>query len=90
MENKRQFLKVKEWFLRKTQDVSGGYNTFIDYERDESGMMKVEDGYAIVTVNSVLSESEKAVRVELSAGMVVGSGRKWTTWIPKSCMLLIE
>lgn len=82
-------LKIKEWFWQKIHASAKCYNTFIDYVRDESGMMKVDDGYVTVIVEEVISESEKAIQVMLSSGGVVGSCKGWKTWIPKSVIYAI-
>lgn len=84
MENRIQMIAIKEWFYDKTEDVSSRYNCFIDFERDENGNRKVEDGCVFVTVEEVLNESEKAVQVRLRTGDIVGSVKGWKTWIPKS------
>lgn len=77
-------MKIKEWFYDKTADVAKSYNTFIDFERNEDGMRKVENGYMTVVVEEVLAESDKAIQVRLASGAVVGSYKGWKTWIPKS------
>ena len=77
-------LKVKEWFLNKTQETATRYNTFIDFERNEEETMLVVDGYATVFVEEKISETEKAVQVVLHTGDVLGSYKGWKTWIPKS------
>lgn len=77
-------LSIKEWFYNKTESTSSSYNTFIDFERNEDGTAKIEDGYMTVFVQETISESEKAIQVVLSTGAVVGSGKGWKVWIPKS------
>lgn len=79
-------IKIKDWFLDKTQDTARRYNTWIDvFSRDEeTGMELSIDGYKSVRVQEVLKETEKAVQVVLSTGDVVGSIKGWRTWIPKS------
>ena len=77
-------LKVKEWFLNKTQETATRYNTFIDFARNEDGTILVIDGYATVYVEDKLAETEKAVQVKLHTGNVLGSYKGWTVWIPKS------
>lgn len=84
MENKRQSMKVKEWIIDKAQRTAADYNCWIDFERDEQGMRKVENGYLTVIVDEVLAETEKAVQVRLQTGEVVGSYKGWKLWIPKS------
>ncbi len=86
----RAFIKVKEWFVDKQQDVARGYNVYIDYERNEHGTKLIEDGYLTVMVDEWISESEKAIQVRLSSGAVVGSVKGWKTWIPKSVILSVE
>ena len=86
----RGFVRVKEWFLDKQQDIARGYNCFIDTpERNEFGMAVVEDGFVQVWVDFVLGETEKAVHVVLATGEVVGSVKGWKCWIPKSCIAAI-
>ena len=77
-------LKVKQWFLNKTQETATTYNTFIDFERNEDDTVLVVDGYATVYVEEKLAETEKAVQVKLHTGNVLGSYKGWTVWVPKS------
>ena len=77
-------LKIKEWFLNKTQETATRYNTFIDFERNEESTMLVVDGYATVFGEEKIAESEKAIQVVLHTGDVLGSCKGWKTWIPKS------
>lgn len=80
------YIKVKDWFIEKTEQTSKRYNTWIDiYSRDEMGKsISDENGYLTVCVDEIISETEKAVQVVLHTGDVVGSGKGWKTWIPKS------
>lgn len=80
-------MKIKKWFLDKTQETATRYNTFIDVEdesRTENGIEADSEGYVSVIVREVLRETEKAVQVVLETGNVIGSYKGWTTWIPKS------
>ena len=79
-------LKIKEWFFDKIEETSSRYNTFIDCERNENGTRKNEDGFIIAIMEEKIEETEKAIRVRLSIGGVVGSVKGWTTWIPKSVL----
>ena len=83
-------IKVKKWFYEKTNDTAKSYNTFIDYERDENSMMRVVDDVVTLYAREILSETEKAVKVCLESGAVVGSCKGWTTWIPKSVVTICE
>ena len=79
------FVKVRDWFIDKTQITAKKYNTFIDvYSRNEDGVIISEDGYYMVKIMEVLSESEKAIQVVLGTGDIVGSYKGWKTWLPKS------
>ena len=79
------FVKVRDWFIDKTQITAKKYNTFIDvYSRNEDGVIISEDGYYTVKIMEVLSESEKAIQVVLGTGDIVGSYKGWKTWLPKS------
>ncbi len=79
------FVKVRDWFIDKTQVTAKRYNTFIDvYSRNEEGVIIAEDGYYTVKIIEVLTESEKAIQVVLGTGDIVGSYKGWKTWIPKS------
>lgn len=82
----RGYIKVKAWVIDKQEQVSRRYNMYIDvYSRDESGTIEAdENGCYTVWVETVLGETEKAVKVELSTGDIVGSVKGWTCWIPKS------
>lgn len=79
-------IKIKDWFLEKTQDTARRYNMWIDvFSRDEETGMEISiDGYKTVRVQEVLKETEKAVQVVLSTGDVAGRIKGWKTWIPKS------
>ena len=78
-------LTVKEWIIDKAQSTARAYNCFIDYaERTELGTPWRENGYVKVIAEEVLGETEKAIRVRLRTGDVVGSVKGWTLWIPKS------
>lgn len=79
-------IKVKEWFFDKTHNVAKTYNTFIDFERNSDGMINVVDGFVTLYAREILAESDKAIKVCLESGAVVGSCKGWTTWIPKSVM----
>ena len=80
----RKQLKVKEWVIDREQSKATGYNVFMDFERDDAtGTRKVTEGFLTVTV-TVLSETDKAIRVNIESGLVVGSSTGWTAWIPKS------
>ena len=79
------FVKVRDWFIDKTQITAKKYNTFIDvYSRNEDDVIISEDGYYMVKIMEVLSESEKAIQVVLGTGDIVGSYKGWKTWLPKS------
>lgn len=80
-------LAVKEWVIDKAQDIARNYNIFIDYTRrtnDNYNMALVDNGYVYVKVEEKLDETEKAIKVRLGSGEVVGSYKGWTLWIPKS------
>ena len=80
----RKQLKIKEWIIDREQSKATRYNVFMDFERDDvTGTRKVTDGFLTVTV-TVLSETEKAIRINIESGLVVGSSTGWTTWVPKS------
>ena len=79
-------IKVKEWFYKKTDGVAKSYNTFIDYERTPEGSRNVVNGFVTLYAREIIAESEKAIKVCLESGAVVGSYKGWTTWIPKSVM----
>lgn len=85
-------MRVKAWFLDKEQQKAKHYNTWIDCvdrTTDEHGMLAADaDGCYTVIAEEVLAESDKAAKVKLSTGLIVGSVKGWTTWIPKS--LIIE
>lgn len=90
--NKTEAIK-KVWDLvtndkaREAEETANRYNTFIDVEEDSrvDGVITVdENGYIGLVVREVLRETEKAVQVVFETGSVVGSGKGWKTWIPKS------
>ncbi len=77
-------LKVKTWIIDKAKDQAARYNIFIDYSRREENGSRVEEDGCVYVIAEQLSETEKAVRVRLSSGLVVGSSKGWELWIPKS------
>lgn len=78
-------MKVKAWFIDREEEKANRYNMYIDIDsRGENNMIVTdENGYYTVR-GRILRESEKAVYVDLSTGDIVGSGKGWKTWIPKS------
>lgn len=84
---KIEFLKIKEWFLDKIQDTAKRYNTYIDLSRNDDHTVDREDGCVFPTIVERLGESEKAIKVRLSTGSIVGSYKGWVTWIPKSVIM---
>lgn len=81
-----KFLKMKEWLFNKVNNESRNYHIHLDFDRDENGMMEIEDGCVFAHVEEVLGETEKAIKVRLASGECVGSTKGWTTWLPKSCV----
>ena len=81
-------IRVKFWFIEKVQDEAKKYHMYIDIvdrTTDEHGMLQAdEDGYYNVVADEIIAESEKAVKVRLATGLIDGSYKGWTTWIPKS------
>ena len=78
-------IKVRGWFLDKTQAVASRYNRYIDvFNRDENGAIPDD---AVLVRGEVLGETEKAVKMDLETGGVVGSCMGWECWIPKSVIL---
>lgn len=80
----KRTIRVSEWFITKAQKSASAYNTFIDYERNEEGLVMVINGKVTVFVDEYIAETEKAVKVRLQTGAVVGSVKGWTLWVPKS------
>lgn len=80
------YIKFKDWFIEKLEKTSTKYNTWIDiFSRNEIGKTVTdENGYFTVCAEEIISETDKAVQVVLHTGDVVGSGKGWKTWIPKS------
>lgn len=83
----RCVLTVREWIIDKAQREARAYNMFIDFERNENGMRNVVDGCIKAYAEEVLAETEKALKVRLQTGDVVGNTNGWTMWIPKSQMM---
>ena len=78
-------LTVKAWVIDKAQDTASRYNCFIDYAERGVDHTRLEvNGYIKVIVEERLGETEKAVKVRLRTGDIVGSVKGWTLWIPKS------
>ena len=44
----------------------------------------MKDECVFVVAEEVLNESEKAIKVRLATGEVVGSYKGWVAWVPKS------
>lgn len=82
-------IRIKNWLLEQVQQKAKHYDVYIDEERTEQGALKLTDGFATV-VGEILSETEKAVKVLLSSGKIVGSYKGWETWLPKSCVIVLE
>ena len=62
---------IKEWFYEKEEEKAMRYNMFLDVtERNENGTIKVTDGFVAAKVEEVLQESEKAIKVRISTGVV--------------------
>lgn len=83
-------LKVKEWFIDKEQDKASSFNIYFQYARRTEGNVRTplrEDGCVYVSIEEELGESEKAVHVKIASGDVVGSGKGWKVWIPKSVIV---
>ena len=80
--------KIKKWFLDNIQETATRYNIFIDVEdesRTENGIEADAEGYVtVIAENNVLAETEKAIKLCLCSGNVIGSYKGWKTWIPKS------
>lgn len=76
-------IRIKQWFEEKVQREAKHHNVWLDLKNDENGI-EVIDGYVTAYVDEVLAESEKAIKVRLYSGSVVGSVHGWVTWIPKS------
>ena len=77
-------LHVKKWFYEKTASAAASYNVYIDFARQEDGTIAVTDDTVTLYAREVLAESEKAIKVCLESGAVVGSCKGWTVWLPKS------
>lgn len=77
-------IKVKKWFYEKTDAIAKTYNVYIDFERNDDGVIKVVNDTVTLYTREIIAESEKTVKVCLESGTVVGSVKGWTTWIPKS------
>jgi len=80
---KKTRLTVKEWFAEKIQREASRYDMWIDFEY-KNGQSNMENGLVTIKVFEKLAETEKAIKVKLETGYVVGSVKGWTTWIPKS------
>lgn len=76
-------IKVKEWFYDKEASKAKVYNIFFNVEYKD-GMINRENEMVTLSSVDVLAETEKAIKVEIATGAVVGSSKGWTTWIPKS------
>lgn len=83
-------MKIKTWFVEKQEAIAQNYNIFFTYTRRTQDVCRkpvIEDDCYFLEIEEILAESEKAVRVKISSGDVVGSFKGWTTWIPKSVIL---
>ena len=85
MVDTRKVLKIKQWFIDKIAEEASNYNYYFNYfKRTELGTAYVEDECVFVVADEVLNESEKAIKVRLATGDVVGSYKGWVAWVPKS------
>lgn len=80
-------MKIKKWFMNKVEAESSRYSCYIDYARNEDGLYDEEDDCYFPYVEEILQETEKALKIRFSTGLVVGSYKGWTTWVPKSVVL---
>lgn len=81
-------MNIKSWFYSKISQEAKRYNCFIDvFNRTEDGRIDFSKEYQTVNVEETLGESEKAVHVRLCTGLVDGSYKGWTCWVPKSCIV---
>lgn len=84
---KLEILKIKEWFFNKLDNVARGYNVYIDADF-ENGSIVVEDGCVYAQIDERIEESEKAIKVHFTSDAGYGgSGKGWTTWVPKSVLM---
>lgn len=77
-------IRIKRWFADKEQRKAGHFNTYIDLKRNEDGTIEEVDGYVTAYIEEQLAESEKAIKVRLASGAVLGSYNGWELWVPKS------
>lgn len=70
-------MRVKEWFVNKIKAMARAYNTFLDFTYEK-------DGWVRLSIEDVLEETEKAIKVKINSGLADGNQNGWTTWIPKS------
>ena len=81
-------IRIKEWLFDKVQNEARRHNIFIDTpERTNDEFRKAvvhDDGTVLVIAEETLSETDKAIKVRLSSGSVVGSHKGWILWAPKS------
>lgn len=80
-------MKIKKWFIEKQKMTAQRYDIYFTFTRrtdDVTNQPVVEDDCYFLEIEEILAESEKAIRVKISSGDVVGSFKGWTTWIPKS------
>lgn len=77
-------LKVKEWIVEREQNKAARYDRWIDYARRNDDGTPARDGDFVWVIATVETETEKAVKVTLETGAIVGSVAGWSCWIPKS------
>lgn len=81
-------MKIKTWFMNKVGEQARHYNMLLDYVRNADRIgFKEEDGCVFPLVEQILKETEKAIQVRFSTGMIDGSQKGWTTWVPKSVIV---
>ena len=86
MKNERQWLYIKGWLYRSISNVSNSYYCLINvYNRNDDGTIPSDE--VKVLVDEVYDETEKAVEVRLSTGIIDGSAKGWRCWIPKSAIV---
>lgn len=85
-------VRVKEWLFDKMHADAKRYNIYMDYAKrkddDSIGIPVDEDGYVTIFAREVLAESEKAYKFTFESGRLIGSCNGWTTWVPKSAVVI--
>lgn len=79
---------IKEWLRDKIDEEAKSYHMLLDgcysFDTDNHVDGSISLNHSTILVEEVVSETEKAVKVQLSATTFGGHYHAFTAWLPKS------